>query len=196
MINIRDFLFYIVSYNILQEYKKGEFVMSGNERREKIIEILKSSSKPVSGSYLSKILDVSRQLIVSDVALIRATGINIVSTPKGYILNEEVCESSLVKTIACKHSKEFIEDELNIIVDEGATVLNVIVEHSVYGQLTGNLHVSSRRDIREFMKKLGEDATNPLSQLTDGVHLHTIKCENEEVLDCVIKALKEKDYLL
>ncbi|PNW10925.1 transcription repressor NadR, partial [Chryseobacterium lactis] len=70
------------------------------------------------------------------VALIRATGINIVSTPKGYILNEEVCESRLIKTIACKHSKEFIEDELNIIVDEGETVLTVIVEHSVYGQLT------------------------------------------------------------
>lgn len=170
--------------------------MSGSERREKIVEILKSLTKPVSGSYLSKILDVSRQVIVSDVALIRASGINIISTPKGYILNEEKCENKLIKTIACKHSKEWIEDELNAIVDEGATVLNVIVEHSVYGQLTGNLHLSSRRDIREFIKKLEKDTVNPLSQLTDGVHLHTIKCDKEEVLENVIRSLKEKGYLL
>lgn len=170
--------------------------MSGNERREKIIEILKSSTKAVSGSYLSKLLDVSRQVIVSDVALIRASGINIVSTPKGYVLNEEQGESYLIKTIACKHSKECIEDELNTIVDEGATIMNVIVEHSVYGQLTGNLHVSSRRDVREFIKNLSKDIANPLSQLTDGVHLHAIKYEKEEVLENVINALKERGYLL
>ncbi|WP_250675835.1 transcription repressor NadR [Paraclostridium ghonii] len=170
--------------------------MSGNERREKIIKILKSLIKPVSGSYLSKVLDVSRQVIVSDVALIRASGINIISTPKGYVLNEEECENKFIKTIACKHSKECIEDELNVIVDEGATVVNVIVEHSVYGQLTANLHLSSRRDIREFIKKLGEDTVNPLSQLTDGVHLHTIKCDKEEVLENVMRSLKEKGYLL
>lgn len=170
--------------------------MSGNERREKIIEILKSSTKAVSGSYLSKLLDVSRQVIVSDIALIRASGINIVSTPKGYVLNEEQGEGYLIKTIACKHHKECIEDELNTIVDEGAIVMNVIVEHSVYGQLTGNLHVSSRRDVREFIKNLSKDIANPLSQLTDGVHLHTIKYEKEEVLESVINALKERGYLL
>ncbi|GAA0711945.1 transcription repressor NadR [Paraclostridium ghonii] len=170
--------------------------MSGSERREKIVKILKSLIKPVSGSYLSKVLDVSRQVIVSDVALIRASGIDIISTPKGYVLNEEECESHLIKTIACKHSKECIEDELNSIVDEGATVMNVIVEHSVYGQLTGNLHLSSRRDIRGFIKKLEEDTVNPLSQLTDGVHLHTIKCDKEEALENVMRSLKEKGYLL
>jgi uncharacterized protein len=170
--------------------------MNANERRNQILNTLKSSKNPISGSYLSKKLDVSRQVIVSDVALLRASGVDIISTPKGYILSEDLNNKYITKTIACKHPKDCIEDELNLIVDEGATVVNVIVEHSVYGQLTGDLHLSSRRDVREFVKNLNENFVNPLSQLTEGIHLHTIKCENEEILESVINALKEKGYSL
>lgn len=170
--------------------------MNAKDRRNKILDVLKNSTQAVNGSQLSKKLGVSRQVIVSDIALIRASGIDIISTPKGYILNKNVDDRYIVKTIACKHSRDCTEDELNLIVDEGATVVNVIVEHSVYGQLTGDLHLSSRRDVREFMKSLNENSVNPLSQLTDGIHLHTIKCENEDILNSVLNNLKEKGYAL
>ncbi len=170
--------------------------MNAKDRRNQILDILKNSTQAVNGSQLSKKLGVSRQVIVSDVALIRASGIDIISTPKGYILNKELDDRYIVKTIACKHSKDCTEDELNLIVDEGATVVNVIVEHSVYGQLTGDLYLSSRRDVREFIKNLNENSVNPLSQLTDGIHLHTIKCENEDILNSVVNVLKEKGYAL
>ena len=170
--------------------------MNAKDRRNQILDILKNSTQAVNGSQLSKKLGVSRQVIVSDVALIRASGIDIISTPKGYILNKNLDDRYIVKTIACKHSRDCTEDELNLIVDEGATVVNVIVEHSVYGQLTGDLHLSSRRDVREFMKSLNENSVNPLSQLTDGIHLHTIKCENEDILNSVLNNLKEKGYAL
>lgn len=170
--------------------------MSGEERRQEIIKILKSSNKAISGGKLADKLDVSRQLIVGDVALIRASGVDILSTPKGYILNEDNKNNDyIIKTIVCKHSKDNIEDELNTIVDEGATVMNVVVEHGVYGQLSGDLYVSSRRDVKEFIKKLNSNETNPLSDLTDGIHLHTIKYKDEETFERVKQCLKEKDYL-
>ena len=169
--------------------------MNAKERRETILDILIKTTNPISGSHLSKTLEVSRQVIVGDIALLRASGIDIISTPKGYLINE-VLNNHIIKTIACKHSKHCIEDELNLIVDEGATILNVIVEHSVYGQLTGDLHISSRRDVKEFIKKLQNDTVNPLSQLTDGIHLHTIKCDDENILNNVLETLKQKGYIL
>lgn len=170
--------------------------MNGLDRREEILNILKNSSQAISGTSLANELNVSRQLIVGDIALLRASGMDIISTPKGYILNNnESNENYIIRTIACRHSKDFIEDELNSIVDEGATVVNVIVEHSVYGQITGDLHVSSRRDVKAFINKLKLQDINPLAQLTDGIHLHTIKCRDEETYQEIIKSLKEKGYL-
>ena len=170
--------------------------MKALDRREKIVHLLKNSSQAISGTNLANDLNVSRQLIVGDIALLRASGKDIISTPKGYILNNNHDEEGyIVKIIACKHSKDFIEDELNLIVDEGGTIVNVIVEHSVYGQLTGDLHISSRRDVKDFMKKLSLVDVNPLSELTDGIHLHTIKVKNEEVFEELVKILKEKGYL-
>lgn len=170
--------------------------MDAKERRGKILEILKKSNEPTSGASLSKLLNVSRQVIVGDIGLLRASGEEIISTPKGYLIKSEEKDDYIVKTIVCNHTKDCIEEELNLIVDEGATILNVIVEHSLYGQLTGNLHISSRRDVKSFIKNLENDSANPLSQLTDGIHLHTIKCENEEILQSVLKSLKEKGYAL
>lgn len=54
--------------------------MNGEQRREKIIDILNSSSKPVSGVALASMLNVSRQVIVQDIALIRASDNEISST--------------------------------------------------------------------------------------------------------------------
>ncbi|MGX4600346.1 3H domain-containing protein [Faecalimicrobium sp. JNUCC 81] len=171
--------------------------MSVLSRRENILKILKNSKQAVSGTSLASELNVSRQVIVGDVAILKAAGEDIISTSKGYILNDKKeSEGYILKTIACKHSKEYIEDELNSIVDEGATVVNVMVEHCLYGQITGDLYLSSRRDVKEFIQKLKSDIVNPLADLTDGIHLHTIKCRDEVSFNEIIKSLESKGYLL
>ena len=163
------------------------------DRKEIIIEEIKKSDKPVSASKLAKICGVRRQIIVGDVALLRASGQNIIATPRGYVLDDQVNEQTY--TIAVKHYQDTLADELYTIVDLGGQVLDVIVEHPIYGQLTGKLHISSRYDVEQFMKKIDSGIAKPLSQLTDGLHLHTIQCSNDEVYQRIIKALDKKGYL-
>lgn len=162
-------------------------------RKEKIIEEIKKSDKPVSASTLAKKLGVSRQIIVGDVALIRASGTNIIATPRGYILDSK--QQNQTYTIAVNHSQEQMADELYTIVDLGGCAIDVIVDHPVYGQLTGKLHLSSRYDVDQFIKKVNNNQAKPLSQLTDGLHLHTIQCPNEDTYQRIVSALDEKGYL-
>ena len=162
-------------------------------RKEKIIEEIKKSDKPISASTLAKKLGVSRQIIVGDVALIRASGTNIIATPRGYILDSK--QQNQTYTIAVNHSQEQMADELYTIVDLGGCAIDVIVDHPVYGQLTGKLHLSSRYDVDQFIKKVNNNQAKPLSQLTDGLHLHTIQCPNEDTYQRIVSALDEKGYL-
>lgn len=163
------------------------------DRKEKIIEEIKKSDKPISASTLAKKLGVSRQIIVGDVALIRASGTNIIATPRGYILYSK--QQNQTYTIAVNHSQEQMADELYTIVDLGGCAIDVIVDHPVYGQLTGKLHLSSRYDVDQFIKKVNNNQAKPLSQLTDGLHLHTIQCPNEDTYQRIVSALDEKGYL-
>ena len=163
------------------------------DRKEKIIEEIKKSNKPISASTLAKKLGVSRQIIVGDVALIRASGTNIIATPRGYILDSK--QQNQTYTIAVNHSQEQMADELYTIVDLGGCAIDVIVDHPVYGPLTGKLHLSSRYDVDQFMKKVNNNQAKPLSQLTDGLHLHTIQCPNEDTYQRIVSALDEKGYL-
>lgn len=163
------------------------------DRKAKIIEEIQKSQKPVSASSLAKKLGVSRQIIVGDVALIRAGGTHIIATPRGYLLDNQQLQKTY--TIAVKHTQEQLGDELYTIVDLGGSVIDVIVEHAIYGQLTGKLHLSSRYDVDQFLKKIKNDEAKPLSQLTDGLHLHTIQCQDEETYHRIMNALNEKGYL-
>lgn len=163
------------------------------DRKEKIIEEIKKSEKPVSASALAKKLGVSRQIIVGDVALIRASGTHIIATPRGYILDNHQLQHTY--TLAVKHTQEQLADELYTIVDLGGSIIDVIVEHSIYGQLTGKLHLSSRYDVDQFMKKITQDDAKPLSQLTNGLHLHTIQCLDQETYQRIVDALDKKGYL-
>lgn len=163
------------------------------DRKEKIIEEIKKSDKPISASTLAKKLGVSRQIIVGDVALIRASGTNIIATPRGYILDSK--QQNQTYTIAVNHSQEQMADELYTIVDLGGCAIDVIVDHPVYGQLTGKLHLSSRYDVDQFIKKVNNNQAKPLSQLTDGLHLHTIQCPNEDTYQRIVSALDGKGYL-
>ena len=167
--------------------------MTANQRRQKILESLTATSAPVSASTFASQLDVSRQVIVGDIALMRASGINVAATPRGYVLESD--KGGLVRTIACVHAANHLEDELNIIVDNGCEAVDVIVEHPVYGQMKGELRLSSRYDVGCFAKKLHETSAPPLSALTNGIHLHTIRCPDEAAFDRVCSELEKQGIL-
>lgn len=163
------------------------------DRKTRIMEIISSSDKPVSASKIAKELGVSRQIIVGDVALLRASGEDITATPRGYILDTN---RSNHYTIAVMHNNDQLEEELNTIVDLGGKVEDVIVEHPLYGEIKGNLHIYSRYDVSKFMSAVKDKDIAPLSLLTDGVHLHTITVPDEETLERIKEALDEKYILL
>ena len=71
--------------------------MNAQSRRNAIMEVLKAEEKPVSASTLAKQFNVSRQIIVGDIALLRAGGADISATPKGYVLARE--REGLVRSI-------------------------------------------------------------------------------------------------
>lgn len=168
--------------------------MDAAKRREYIIAKLRKSSRPISAAALAGELSVSRQIIVGDVALLRASGERITATPRGYVA-ENAEDGTREYTVACIHGFDDMETELNIMVDNGCTVLNVIVEHPLYGQLTGQLSLSNRYEVRQFMQKCGEVGASPLSALTDGIHLHTLSCPDEDCFERT-RAELEREGLL
>ena len=60
--------------------------MRAEERRQAIRELLQNSKQPVSASVLAARFAVSRQIIVGDIALLRAAGADISATPRGYVI--------------------------------------------------------------------------------------------------------------
>ena len=172
--------------------------MHANERRKKLIEQLQINQTPVTGTQLAQDLGVSRQIVVGDVALLRAQGYSILATPDGYLLPVGKSADEQVKTrrFACQHTGEDMERELNIIVDNGGKVLDVAVEHPVYGELVGRLLLSSRRDIQTFLRCVKETNATPLSVVTGGVHLHTVSAADEATLDIIEQQLHEQGLLI
>ena len=168
--------------------------MNANQRRAHILDYLRAAQAPLSATALAQRLSVSRQIIVGDVALLRAAGEGITATPRGYVLDAP--RAGLVATVACAHSGADMERELTLMVDQGCTVENVIVEHPVYGQLTGPLELSSRYDVSEFIRRVRECEAQPLSALTDGVHLHRLRCPDEGALERVRAALDGAGFLV
>ena len=168
--------------------------MNSEERRRTIIEMLRESAQPVSASSLAGRLNVSRQVIVGDVALLRSAGETIIATPRGYLFGKE--HDGILHQIAVKHTPEEMEAELHTIVDQGCTVKDVIVEHPVYGQLTGSLQLSSRYDVSQFISRCRAVDAKPLSKLTGGIHLHTVSCPDEASFARVLADLKKLSFLL
>ncbi|WP_239254611.1 transcription repressor NadR [Listeria ilorinensis] len=168
----------------------------GEERREAIIAWLKETDEPISGSEIAKRTNVSRQVIVQDVSLLKAMNQPIMATPQGYILIDEKKSKRNRRVIACRHTREETEAELNILVDHGVSVIDVIVEHPIYGEITGSLHLNSRFDVGKFVRKLMTTSASLLSGLTDGLHLHTIEADSKEQLEKAISELDEAGFLV
>lgn len=162
--------------------------MNAVARRERLMELLEKADGAVSATALAHTLSVSRQIIVGDIALLRAAGERITATPRGYVLDRSAAGE--LRTVACRHTTpEDMANELNIMVDNGCTVLDVVIEHAVYGQLTGQLLLANRHDVAQFMERILAERASPLSALTGGVHLHTLLCPDEEAYERTVREL-------
>lgn len=166
--------------------------MNSKKRREEIINLLINNNTPIKGTDLASIFSVTRQIIVKDIAILRAEGKNIIATPDGYIYNHD---SNKVKSIiAVNHDSSKTIHELEIVVKYGGIIEDVIIEHPLYGEIRGNLMIKNLNDLYKFENKFKN--VKPLSNLTDGVHLHTIAADSKEDIESIIKELEEKGFLL
>lgn len=166
--------------------------MSGQERREQILKILENSEKPVPGVELAAQLEVSRQVIVQDMALLRANGVEILSTHRGYVVAEEKKKSRVFKVL---HTDKQVEEELNLYVDFGGKVEDVFVFHKVHGVIKVSMNIRSRRDVQQYMYDISTGKSTQLMKLTSNYHYHTISADSEEILDMIQEELQNRGFL-
>ncbi len=167
--------------------------MKVTERRKAITNLLLSANGPISGSELARKFDISRQIIVQDVTVLKGMGYEILSTSNGYILNKSpFCE----RVFKVKHSSEQTEDELSCIVELGGTVVDVFVWHKVYGRIAAPLNIFSRLHIKQFMEGVRTGKSTELMSITGGYHYHTVRADSEEILDRIADALNGKAYIV
>lgn len=166
--------------------------MEAAKRRQEILALLLRQGSPITGGELAQRFGVTRQVIVQDIALLRAAGNEILATPQGYRVMGRAGPRFTRQVVSCHSNRpEEIERELNAMVDAGATVLDVIVEHPLYGELRGWLMISTRQDVRDFLRRLEESRCEPLLVLTGGIHLHTVEAADPAALARVEERLRE-----
>ena len=177
----------------LAERKVKPPMLTGLERRKDIVNRIKNSSAPVSGKALAQAYEVSLQVIVQDIALIRAAGYDIISTNRGYILNAPHTSSRVFKV---RHTDEELENELCSIVDLGGKVVNVMINHHVYGHMEAEMNINSRRKVMEFMEDIKSGKSSPLKNITSNYHYHTVEADNEDTLNMIEEMLRKKGFLV
>ena len=182
--------------------------MSGQKRRELLAERLRGSSKPVTGSSLAKMMGVSRQVIVQDIAILRTGGMEIVSTNRGYIAPSATAGTAVrggsqdglpkrpTRLFKVRHGVDQTEEELNAIVDMGGRVEDVMVNHRSYGTISVELGIKSRKDVAAFMDKIQNGKSSPLMLITDGYHFHHVSADTEEELDDIERMLSDMGLLV
>lgn len=176
---------------------KETSILDGSKRRTGILTLLENTHTPISGTELAKKFGVSRQVIVQDIALLRAKNREIISTNKGYLLFQSLSEDSSVQTVVMvKHDSAQVYDEFATIVELGGRVLDVSVDHDYYGQIQIDLVINDLNDAKEFVQKMSESKSQTLKCLTGDVHYHTIAAPSEKILQLIRKELKEKGYLI
>lgn len=158
------------------------------ERKQEILELLRKTKQPLKGKDLAERFGVTRQVIVSDIAELREEGHRIVSTRDGYVLD---VGQRVRRIVAMRHTAEDIYEELKTIVENGGKVLDVIVEHPIYGELIGRIDVETLDDVEKFVSLLEITKTKPLLELSDGVHLHTIEAPDEATMERILKAIEK-----
>jgi uncharacterized protein len=164
-------------------------------RRRGILAWMQSHGEPVRGGELARRFRVSRQCLVQDVAILRAGGEDIEATPKGYHL-PSTSRRAYREVLACRHAPERTQEELQILVDHGVKIIDVIVEHPVYGELRGPLMLESRADVQDFLARVNSSHASLLSSLTGGVHLHTVEASRPDLIARAKAQLRTRGFLL
>lgn len=171
--------------------------MSAADRRKRITEIISASSDPVTGSELALMLSVTRQVVVQDIALLKAGGLNVIATPSGYMKIDMAAKGRHLRVFTCRHmSLEQAEVELKAIVESGGKVRDVIIEHPVYGEISGTLMVNSMEAVENLIERLKRKDSQMLSFVTNGIHMHTVEAENEKALNMIEQKLRTAGILL
>lgn len=166
--------------------------MSGEQRREKLLAILQEAGQPMSGTVLAKALDVSRQVVVQDIALLRAKNKEILSTCRGYMIQKA---QSCQRIFKVHHSDAEMEEELNLFVDFGGSVEDEFVYHKVYDVIRVKMGLKSRRDVKEYLEQLKNGISKPLKDVTSDYHYHTVTAESEQILDQIQEELQKRGFL-
>lgn len=167
--------------------------MKANQRREEILSLIANSNNPVAANYLSETFSVSRQVIVQDIAILRANGYSVISTNRGYVMDGGACAERVFK---CRHTLDKLVEESEIIISNGGKVEDVFVNHRVYGKISAKLGLSTARHAEELYRSLASGASKPLMSVTDGYHYHTVTADSEEQLDAIRDALKAAGFLI
>ena len=166
--------------------------MKAEKRREEILSFIGNAENPIPASVLAERFAVSRQVIVQDIAIIRANGYDVTATNRGYVLNSKIQATRVFK---CRHSFEEIVDEGALIIEAGGKVEDVFVNHRVYGRISSRLDLINRTHVEELYRSLVSGASKPLMSVTDGYHYHTVSAEDEATLDGIERALRERGFL-
>ncbi|MGN0805833.1 MAG: 3H domain-containing protein [Candidatus Coproplasma sp.] len=167
--------------------------MKTAERRAEILSLIANSNTPVTANNLSERFCVSRQVIVQDIAILRANGYSVISTNRGYVMDGGTRAERVFK---CRHTLDRLVEESEIIISHGGKVEDIFVNHRVYGKISAKLELSTIRHAEELYRSLASGASKPLMSVTDGYHYHTVTADSEKQLDEIGLALKETGFLI
>lgn len=167
--------------------------MKAERRREEILSLMGNTENPLPAGVLAEKFNVSRQVIVQDIAILRANGFDITATNRGYVLNTKVRASRIFK---CRHTFAEIVDEGVLIIEAGGRVEDIFVNHRLYGRIAARLDLYNRTHVEELYRSLVTGASKPLMSVTDGYHYHTVSAESEEALDKIEDKLRSAGFLI
>lgn len=167
--------------------------MKAEDRRSEILSLLGNTESPVPANVLKERFDVSRQVIVQDIAILRANGYDITSTNRGYVLNVKAQATRIFK---CRHSFDELVEEGEMIISSGGKVEDIFVNHRIYGRISARLALYNRIHVEELYRSLVSGASKPLMSVTDGYHYHTVTAESESVLDEIENKLRGRGFLI
>lgn len=171
--------------------------MDAVNRRKRIADIISTSATPLTGNELAALLKVTRQVVVQDVALLRAGGLPVIATPSGYVMIDTIVRGRALRVFSCQHNTiEKAEEELMIMVRNGGKVRDVIIEHPIYGEISGALNLSTPAAVKNLIERLKRKDAQMLSSTTDGIHMHTVEAATEEVLIKIENELRDAGILI
>lgn len=167
--------------------------MRAEKRREEILSLIGNTDNPIPANVLKDKFNVSRQVIVQDIAILRANGYDVTSTNRGYVLGRA---ARALRIFKCRHSFDEIVDEGALIIGAGGKVEDIFVNHRVYGKISARLNLENRTHVEELYRSLVSGASKPLMSVTDGYHYHTVSAESEDILNEIEVKLRDKKFLI